>query len=130
MSSYNIRRANTVIFLEVVSILVLVDVELQQIALDQGLANDRPGFNPCFSGCRVTTVTGSSSDIDVIYGVSILVLVDVELQRGSAKAFPVYGNPVSILVLVDVELQLRRVGYSVFTQAVSILVLVDVELQH
>ncbi len=39
-------------------------------------------FNPCFSGCRVTTYELNMDEM-LSPGVSILVLVDVELQRAA-----------------------------------------------
>ena len=62
-------------------------------------------------------------------GVSILVLMDVELKR-ARTLFSHHKSPVSILVLMDVELKQRQLHTKVGGKKVSILVLMDVELKR
>ncbi len=88
--------------LEPVSILVLMDVPLQQVKI-LGETLLLQCFNPCFNGCSSST------------------------QPGKRK----YSNRnVSILVLMDVPLQLCLCCQIASLFKVSILVLMDVPLQH
>jgi len=49
-------------------------------------------FNPCFNGCSSATIQGSCS-IDFAGSVSILVLMDVPLQRSITTGLISEGQP-------------------------------------
>ena len=72
---------------EIVSILVLVEDALQDIALER-LVQLEISFNPCFSGrCSASF---STEVIGIVSEVSILVLVEDALQEGIF--YPLFGE--------------------------------------
>ncbi len=86
-------------------------------------------FNPCFNGCSSSTYY-SMMGFQLAYYVSILVLMDVPLQRDKIAGY-IRWLGVSILVLMDVPLQQRlSPDNHQHPYTVSILVLMDVPLQH
>ncbi len=79
MSGYNKIYCKRCALTNDVSILVLVDVRLQLICVSAVSRSPFSSFNPCFSGCQVTTGGLEAMMHDMMH-VSILVLVDVRLQ--------------------------------------------------
>ncbi len=106
-----------------------MDVELQLGNSCQGILEELR-FNPCFSGCRITAKNKFAA-IHVGKGCFNPCFSGCRITAHSRRLSHHSPGRVSILVLVDVELQQKKSAVTAMViTLVSILVLVDVELQH